>query len=222
MATNPAVPGVPETQDTSQGSDPSGGMTPEATALYDSWKGTRVNPYEDQTNTAQKIADYQANTPVENISNANPQVTDDFSPLSQLIQQTLRRYGNFVPGTVDGETKLMLLEFANNTIEDLRLHPYWDNKDVVYYRSLEDKRPIPDEIVKTGLAFYYANQQDSSKQQGNAGMYFKRMNAMLYERKYGDQRLKLVPVDGGSRPLNQTMPEKAWDGMRLRDPIQKN
>jgi hypothetical protein len=203
------------------GSDPSG-MTPEARALYDHEKGTRINPYEDQSNTAQKIADYMDDTPTETVSTANPQVTDDFSPLSILIQQSLRRYGNFAPGTVDGDTKLMMLEFANDTIEDLRMHPYWDNKDVPYYKSLEDKRPIPDEIMKTGLIFYYAAQQDSSKIQTGGAAYYKRMNSILYERKYGDQRIKLVPMDGGSRPLNQTMPEKAWDGMRLRDPIQNN
>jgi hypothetical protein len=207
--------------DQPQGSDPDG-MTPEARALYEHEKGTRINPYQDESNTAQQITDYLQNTPVVTISNANPQVTDEFSPLSILIQQSLRRYGNFAPGTVDGETKLMLLEFANNTIEDLRMHPYWDDKQVLYYKGLEDWRPIPDEIIKTGLVYYYATQQDSSKVATNGGAYYRRMNAMLYERKYGDQRIKMVPMDGGSRPLNQTMPEKAWDGMRLRDPRQGN
>jgi hypothetical protein len=207
--------------DPPNGSDPDG-MTPEARALYEHQKGTRINPYQDESNTAQQITDYLQDTDVVTISNANPNVTDDFSPLSQLIQQSLRRYGNFAPGTIDGETKLMLLEFANDTIEDLRMHPYWDNKEITYYKSLEDKRPIPDEIIKTGLVYYYAAQQDSSKVQTNGGAYYRRMNQMLYERKYGDQRIKLVPMDGGSAPLNQTMPEKAWDGMRLRDPLQKN
>lgn len=203
------------------GGDPDG-MTPEARALYEHEKGTRINPYQDESNTAQQITDYLQDTDVVKISEGNPQVTDDFSPLSQLIQQSLRRYGNFAAGSIDGETKLMLLEFANNTIEDLRMHPYWDDKNVRYYKSLEETRPIPDEIVKTGLVFYYAAQQDSAKLATNGGAYYRRMNQMLYERKYGDQRIKMVPMDGGSRPLNQTMPEKAWDGMRLRDPRQKN
>ena len=59
-------------------------------------------------------------------SNTNPHIRDKNSPLSVLIMQTLRRYGDFHPGTVDGDVMLMMMEFANTIIDDIRQHPYHD------------------------------------------------------------------------------------------------
>ena len=56
-------------------------------------------------------------------SDSNPHIKDDFSPLETLIFQALRRYGEYAPGSVDGETVLMMIEFANLVIEDVRRHP---------------------------------------------------------------------------------------------------
>ena len=57
-------------------------------------------------------------------SNTNPHIREKHSPLESLIFQALRRYGDFSPGTLDGDVGLMFLEFANMVIDDIRMHPY--------------------------------------------------------------------------------------------------
>ena len=59
-------------------------------------------------------------------SNTNPHIRESNSPLQTLAMQALRRFGDFHPGTVDGDVMLMFLEFANMVIDEIRLHPYHD------------------------------------------------------------------------------------------------
>jgi hypothetical protein len=99
------------------------------------------------------------------------------------------------PGTVDGEVMMMFIEFANYVIEELRAHPYWDNLEMDYYIHMTDVRPIPDPIMVSGLLYQYAIQQQSNKVEAYGPMYFKTMNRILYNRKYGNAEIEMAPWD---------------------------
>ena len=112
-------------------------------------------------------------------SNANPHIKSGYSPLRTLCMSALRRYGEFSPGTVDGDVLLMFIEFANMVIDDIRMHPYAPTKNdtdsagtniVVpvtfdYYEGLDDVREIDDVIIVQGILYHYAMQQGSEKLQ---------------------------------------------------------
>jgi hypothetical protein len=98
-------------------------------------------------------------------SNSNPHITDKNSSLQALSMQALRRFGDFHPGTVDGDVLLMFIEFANLVIDEIRMHPYHDGSEINYYESVTDVRPIDDNIIVSGLLFHYAAQQGSEKMQ---------------------------------------------------------
>ena len=111
--------------------------------------------------------------------------------------QSLRRYGDMHPGTVDGEVMMMFVEFANMVIEDLRSHPYWDNVEIDYYTHPSETRHIPDSIMVQGLLYHYSVQQQSSKVEAYGPMYFKGMNRVLYNRKFGNAKIEMSPLDRG-------------------------
>jgi hypothetical protein len=74
------------------------------------------------------------------VSNSNPHIRDVYSPLQKLSMQALRRYGEFAPESVDGNVLLMFIDFANEIIEDVRVHPYFsDNYEIEYYTHMTDK-----------------------------------------------------------------------------------
>lgn len=133
-------------------------------------------------------------------SNSNPQLTLNTSPLKTLSLMALRRYGESSPSAIYGDLSHMMLGFANNVIEDVRDHPYWRDGNgaqipIDYYLSIDDKRDLPDEIVLSGLVAYYSLQQASQKSQIWVPMYYRRMNQILYNRKYGNTELRLKVVD---------------------------
>jgi hypothetical protein len=128
-------------------------------------------------------------------SGNNPHLQDPHSNLEALVMQALRRYGDMHPGTVDGEVMMMFIEFANYVIEELRAHPYWDNLEMDYYIHMTDVRPIPDPIMVSGLLYQYAIQQQSNKVEAYGPMYFKTMNRILYNRKYGNAEIEMAPWD---------------------------
>ena len=104
--------------------------------------------------------DYQKEKPQRNRFSANnPHLNSPYSPLETLVLQSLRRYGDMHPGTVDGEVMMMFVEFANLIIEDLRGHPYWDNPEIDYYTHPSEIRDIPDNIMVAGLLYHYSVQQ---------------------------------------------------------------
>jgi hypothetical protein len=140
----------------------------------------------------------------------NPHLSEPYSALETLTIQSLRRYGDMHPGTVDGEVMMMFIEFANLVIEDLRGHPYWDNPEIDYYTHPSETRPIPDSIVVSGLLYHYAVQQQSSKIEAYGPMYFKQMNRILYQRKYGSGKIEMSPWDR-SQPARGT---QAYDSRR--------
>ena len=84
-------------------------------------------------------------------SNINSHIGDKHSPLETLAMQALRRFGDFHPGTVDGDVMLMFVEFANMVIDDVRVHPYHDGTEIDYYTSSTDVRKVPDPIIIQGL-----------------------------------------------------------------------
>lgn len=133
-------------------------------------------------------------------STNNPHLSEPFSNLEALVFQALRRYGDMHPGTVDGEVMMMFVEFANLVIEDLRGHAYWDNPEIDYYYHPSEMRAIPDSIMVSGLLYHYSVQQQSNKIEAYGPMYFKMMNRILYQRKYGSGKIEMSPYDKEVRP----------------------
>lgn len=133
-------------------------------------------------------------------SSNTPNVKEPYSTLETLTLQSLRRYGDMHPGTVDGEVMMMFIEFANLIIEDLRAHPYWDNPEIDYYTHPSEWRAIPDNIIVSGLLYHYAVQQQSNKIEAYGPMYFKMMNRVLYNRKYGSGKIEMSPWDKSQEP----------------------
>tara|TARA_R110001592_G_scaffold88637_2_gene260992 strand:- start:1119 stop:1736 length:618 start_codon:yes stop_codon:yes gene_type:complete len=131
---------------------------------------------------------------IEEKSNSNPQIVDGRSPLQTMCMQALRRYGEFSPGTVDGDVLLMFIDFANMVIDDIRMHPYAPTKAATnqsgnaitvpvsfdYYVSLSDTRDIDDIIIVQGLLYHYAMQQGSDKLQMYMPMYHRTLNQQLW------------------------------------------
>lgn len=128
-------------------------------------------------------------------SSTSPHLSQPYSTLETLSLQALRRYGDMHPGTVDGEVMLMFIEFANLILEDLRIHPYWDNPEIDYYTHMQETRPVPDQVMVSGLLYHYSIQQQSSKLEAYGPMYFKSMNRILYSRKYGSGPIQVTPWD---------------------------
>jgi hypothetical protein len=130
----------------------------------------------------------------------NPHLSEPYSNLEALVFQALRRYGDMHPGTIDGEVMMMFVEFANLVIEDLRGHSYWDNPEIDYYTHPSEQRPIPDSIVVSGLLYHYSVQQQSNKIEAYGPMYFKMMNRILYQRKFGSGKIEVSPWDRSQAP----------------------
>tara|TARA_B100000287_G_scaffold399358_1_gene417551 strand:- start:29078 stop:29761 length:684 start_codon:yes stop_codon:yes gene_type:complete len=127
----------------------------------------------------------------------NPHLGEPYSSLQTLVMQSLRRYGDMHPGTVDGEVIMMFIEFANLILEDLRAHPYWDNLEIDYYTHPTEHRQVPDQIMVAGLLYHYSVQQQSNKVEAYGPMYFRTMNRILFNRKYGNAKIELSPLDRG-------------------------
>lgn len=129
----------------------------------------------------------------ESISPISPHISDGLtSPLSVLAHRMLRRYGEWNASTVDAETQSLCIDLANEIIDDVRGHPYWNNfPELEYYISSEDIRPIPDAVMIAGLLAKFAVNQGSNKWEKYENDYYQKLNQHLY---YG--------ATGGSIPLN--------------------
>ena len=135
-------------------------------------------------------------------SNTNPHIRETNSPLNTLAMQALRRYGDFHPGTVDGDVMLMFVEFANMVIDEIRMHPYHDGTDIDYYQSATDVRKIKDIIMVQGLLYHYALQQGSEKMQMYMPTYFATLNRELWQSVNGNTKIQMKVVDGGTNKAN--------------------
>ena len=135
-------------------------------------------------------------------SNTNPHIRENYSPLETLAMQALRRFGDFHPGTVDGDVMLMFIEFANTIIDEVRNHPYHDNTEIDYYQSQSDVREIPDPIIVNGLLYQYALQQASDKLSVYMPLYNRTLNQLMWQKLNGSTKIQLTVPDGGTNKRN--------------------
>ena len=163
---------------------------------------TNVNKEKDRMSTNANLKYLDENVNDRNrYSASNPHLGEPYSSLQTLAMQSLRRYGDMHPGTVDGEVIMMFVEFANLVLEDLRSHPYFDNLEIDYYTHPTEHRNVPDQIMVAGLLYNYEVQQQSNKVEAYGPMYFRTMNRVLYNRKYGNSKIEISPHDRGSDNL---------------------
>lgn len=134
-------------------------------------------------------------------SDHNPQIRRGYSPLQDLIVQALRRFGDYAAGGAPGDLVLMMLEFANRVIDEVRAHPYGSALvDTPYYTDPTQHRPIPDNLMKSGLLYYYAIQQSSAKAQSYGQDFIRDMNRELWLALNGNTAIQMRVVDSGSNP----------------------
>lgn len=128
-----------------------------------------------------------------------------YSPLNALVRQALRRYGDFAVATVEGDTALLMLEFANLVLDDVEQHPYWTaDAPLELYTALTDIRPVPDPIIVSGLLAHLAIQQQSDKQRTYFPLYQRDLNSQLWRRLNGNTPIRVRPMDGGSNASGST------------------
>ena len=125
------------------------------------------------------------------------------SPLSDLCVRALRRFGNFAPYSGDEDVLMMFLEMANEIVEDVRAHPYWQSGQIDYYTDIEEVRPIPDQIVINGILFKFSEQQMSEKARLYGPKYFSTMSQILWERLNGNAPINVHVVDQPSSFIPQ-------------------
>jgi hypothetical protein len=123
------------------------------------------------------------------------------SPLSALLRRALVQYGDMAASTSEGDVALLMLDFANQIIEDVREHPYFDNAPVLqYYESLEDTRPVADSLVIAGLLAKYAAWNSSEKANNLEARYFMKLNSQMYYAATGGSiALELQVLDQNGR-----------------------
>lgn len=148
-----------------------------------------------------------------------PHVTPEkYSPLEALMRSAMRRFGDFGAARVEGELSLLLLDLANQVLEDLMMHPYWTGGTIPYYTHQSEVREVPDLIMLYGLVAHYAFQQASDKTQPSMQLYNRTMNQMLYRlnggatNTTGNPRVELHPPEQSDGSYRRTS-----DGRRDRD-----
>lgn len=139
------------------------------------------------------------------------------TPLETLIASAIRQFGDASSGAINGDVSLMMVEFANEIIEQIRVHPYQtytdDNnvvhtviKDLRYYTHHTEKRDIPDTILVKGLLARYAMQQGSKRAQALWGVGLQTLNSVMFNRwseaqgMGGNDFENARVFDGGSNP----------------------
>lgn len=136
------------------------------------------------------------------VQNLNPHLSgnSEFSELQELVVDALRQYGEMEPGTVLGQVQTMMIDFANEVIEDILSHPYHDGSIIRYYETPAQSREVPDLIMKYGLMYRYAKQQSSEKEDQFKEDYYAKLNQLMFRKAFGPNAmahpLKLQRVDG--------------------------
>ena len=133
---------------------------------------------------------------------ANPHIRDDYSPLSAIIMQVIRRDGEFHPSTIDAELAYMFLEFANEIVDDVLTHPYHTGEAIDYYTAIDEARPIEDTILHAGLHARYATQQGKGSMQYLVPMYARKLNQRLWHKLNGNTPIQMHIPDGGTNRAN--------------------
>jgi len=114
--------------------------------------------------------------------------TGRYSPLRQLVRDAFRDFGDFSADNADPQAQLALVTYANRVLEDVMAHRYWqlwrdkigENRQVSYYKSLDEKRDVPDLIIQSGLVAYYSAQQGSVRAGDFSGIYARTMAGVLW------------------------------------------
>ncbi len=135
------------------------------------------------------------------------------SPLSDLVRQGLALMGDSSAKRSTGDLEHLMIFFANQIIDEVRNHPYWDGVEVDYYTSSTEKRGIPDMVMVTGLAAKYATQQASQKAgallSGPSG-YYKTLNRKLWERRFTPgTAIELKPIEQTDGTVYETDLDRA-------------
>jgi hypothetical protein len=116
----------------------------------------------------------------------NPQKSQNgYSSLRELAIMALKQFGDFSASRTAGDSMFYMIDAANQVLEVIMTHPYWDKGEVSYYKSLDDIRPVPDQIIKSGILAWYALDQGSKKAQTLGNAHFSMMNLILYRLKFG-------------------------------------
>ena len=100
--------------------------------------------------------------------------------------RALRRYGEMSPTTLDGDTFLTFIDYANSVLDDVMAHPYWQKGVTIpYYTHQTDCRPVPDHVVLTGILSRFAADSESKKAQQYVGEYYLRLNQLMARERFG-------------------------------------
>ena len=131
----------------------------------------------------------------------SPQIVSPYAPLEQLVLRALRRYGEMSPSTMDADTMLEFIDYANSTLDDVMGHPYWTNGVTIpYYTHQTDARPVPDNLVLQGILGRYAVDKESTKGATYINEYFLKLNQLLARDKFGvgaEFSIQAIDVEGG-------------------------
>lgn len=106
----------------------------------------------------------------------------DTSPLRDLIRMAVRQFGDTAATNADADLHLLMIQFANRIIDEVRPHPYWTgSRALPYLKSLDEKTLVPDVIMIYGLTALYGAQQNSAKMGFELSDYYRVLNSKLYE-----------------------------------------
>lgn len=121
------------------------------------------------------------------------------SPLDHLTRRALALYGDFAIGTYDGDLQNVFIDLANRVLDEVNMHPYWQQPAVPYYIAATDVRPVPDTTMIDGLLAQYAIQQGArEKLQIYLPKSAQTLNRDLWRLLNGNTPLRMRPVDGGA------------------------
>jgi hypothetical protein len=133
----------------------------------------------------------------------SPHISDGAtSPLDVLARRALRRYGEMSPSTVEADTILGFLDYANEIIDDVLAHPYTEKGTSIPYATHQSEKvsAIPDHIFVSGMLFRHARDQKSKATARFEGDYYQKLNQLMTRVKFGvgaQFEMQAVDVEGG-------------------------
>lgn len=124
-------------------------------------------------------------------------VSGPTSPLEALFLRALRRFGEMSPATVDGDALSLSVTYANEIIDDILAHPYFqEGGEIAYYEHPSEQREIPDHILVAGLLYCHARDQKSKHLAVYQGDYYTKLAQVLARVRFGTgAAFKISAVD---------------------------
>ena len=114
---------------------------------------------------------------------------------------------------------MMMIEFGNEVIDDVRQHRYYVGSPVFdYYISNDDARPIKDSIIRAGLLFRYAMQQNSENTNLLGPAYWKTLNQQMWNDLAGNTKVRMRIVDDGTNPAYSPNTISSVSGLTKTEP----